>query len=103
MEMNTGSARQLDKILEYSGYGHFKPVIDQAKEAYINSEQRIEDHFEDFLEMVDKGLGAKRSLEDGVKLARWSCHLFATVKTLYFSCFELFRLQHNSGKMQIHH
>ena len=54
------SARQLGKILEYSEYRHFKPVIEKAKEACANSEQRIEDHFEDFLEMVDIGSGAKR-------------------------------------------
>jgi DNA-damage-inducible protein D len=69
------SARQLGKILEYSEYRHFKPVIEKAKEACVNSEQRIEDHFEDFLEMVDIGSGAKRPMEDGVKLSRYACYL----------------------------
>lgn len=69
------SARHLGKILEYSEYRHFKPVIEKAKEACINSEQRIEDHFEDFLEMVDIGSGAKRPMEDGVKLSRYACYL----------------------------
>lgn len=69
------SARQLGKILEYSEYRHFKPVIEKAKEACVNSEQSIEDHFEDFLEMVDIGSGAKRPMEDGVKLSRYACYL----------------------------
>jgi DNA-damage-inducible protein D len=69
------SARQLGKILEYSEYRHFKPVIEKAKEACLNSEQPLEDHFEDFLEMVDIGSGAKRPMEDGVKLSRYACYL----------------------------
>ncbi|MDP1727360.1 MAG: DNA damage-inducible protein D [Bacteroidota bacterium] len=69
------SARLLGKILEYSEYRHFKPVIDKAKEACLNSGHRVEDHFEDFLEMVSIGSGAQRPMEDGVKLSRYACYL----------------------------
>jgi DNA-damage-inducible protein D len=69
------SARQLGKILEYSEYRHFKPVIEKAKEACENSGLNVEDHFEDYLEMVDIGSGAKRPMEDGVKLSRYACYL----------------------------
>lgn len=69
------SARDLSKVLEYSEYRHFKPVIDKAKEACKNSGQRAEDHFEDFLEMVKIGSGAERPMEDGVKLSRYACYL----------------------------
>ena len=69
------SARQLGKVLEYSEYRHFKPVVEKAKEACINSAQKVSDHFEDFLEMVDIGSGAKRPMEDGVKLSRYACYL----------------------------
>ncbi|MBT6834902.1 MAG: DNA damage-inducible protein D [Prolixibacteraceae bacterium] len=69
------SARELGKILEYSEYRHFKPVIEKAKEACFNSGQKIENHFEDFLEMVKIGSGAKRPMEDGVKLSRYACYL----------------------------
>jgi DNA-damage-inducible protein D len=69
------SARQLSKILEYSEFRHFKPVIEKAKEACINSKQLVEDHFEDFLEMVTIGSGALRPMEDGVKLSRYACYL----------------------------
>jgi len=69
------SARKLGKILEYSEYRHFKPVIEKAKEACKNSQQSISDHFEDFLEMVQIGLGAERPMEDGIKLSRYACYL----------------------------
>lgn len=69
------SARQLGKILEYSEYRHFKSVVEKAKEACKNSGQAIEDHFEEFLEMVAIGSGAERPMEDGVKLSRYACYL----------------------------
>ncbi len=69
------SARQLGKVLEYSEYRHFKPVIDKAKEACVNSSQEVSDHFEEFLEMVDIGSGAQRPMGDGVKLSRYACYL----------------------------
>lgn len=69
------SARELGKILEYSEYRHFKPVIKKAKEACLNSGQEIENHFEDFLEMVKIGSGAERPMADGVKLSRYACYL----------------------------
>lgn len=69
------SARDLAKVLEYSEYRHFKPVIDKAKEACNNSGFLISDHFEDFLEMVKIGSGAERPFDDGVKLSRYACYL----------------------------
>ena len=67
-------ARQLSKVLEYSEYRHFLPVIEKAKEACVQSGNRVEDHFEDILEMVDIGSGAKRSVPD-VRLSRYACYL----------------------------
>jgi DNA-damage-inducible protein D len=68
------TARDLSKILEYSEYRHFKPVIDRAKEACINSGYHVVDHFEDILGMVSIGSGAERELND-VKLSRYACYL----------------------------
>lgn len=68
------SARQLAKVLEYSEYRHFVPVIDRAKEACTNSKQKIPDHFEDILEMVPIGSGASRE-SDSIKLSRYACYL----------------------------
>ena len=68
------SAREMAKILEYSEYRHFLPVIEKAKEACANSNNNPLDHFEDILEMVSIGSGAERSLKS-VKLSRYACYL----------------------------
>ena len=68
------SARDMAKVLEYSEYRHFKQVVDKAKEACANSQYKVQDHFEDILDMVTIGSGAKRSL-DTVKLSRYACYL----------------------------
>ena len=68
------SAREMAKVLEYSEYRHFLLVIEKAKEACINSNGELSDHFEDILEMVQIGSGAKRPLPS-VKLSRYACYL----------------------------
>lgn len=68
------SARDLAKVLEYSEYRHFIPVVERAKEACLNSKQRLEDHFENILDMIEIGKGGKRSVES-VKLSRYACYL----------------------------
>lgn len=68
------SARDLAKVLEYSEYRHFVPVIERAKDACSNSNQQVEDHFEDVLDMVKIGSGAERAIES-VKLSRYACYL----------------------------
>lgn len=67
-------ARQLAKVLEYSEYRHFLPVVERAKTACRNSGQKPEDHFEDILDMVDIGSGAQREVDD-VRLSRYACYL----------------------------
>jgi len=68
------SARELSKVLEYSEYRHFLHVISKAKEACLNSDNAIPDHFEDVLDMVQIGSGAKRKIED-YHLSRYACYL----------------------------
>lgn len=67
-------ARQLAKVLEYSEYRHFVPVIDRAKVACQTSGQQVSDHFEDVLGMVSIGSGAQRPVDD-VRLSRYACYL----------------------------
>jgi DNA-damage-inducible protein D len=43
-------AGKLSKVLEYSEFRHFLPVIERAKEACVNSGHPVADHFEDYLE-----------------------------------------------------
>lgn len=68
------SARDMAKVLEYSEYRHFIPVIEKAKEACRNSGQNFMDHFEDYLDMIEIGKGGKRPV-DSVKLSRYACYL----------------------------
>ncbi len=68
------SARELGRVLEYSEFRHFKPVIERAKEACKNSGINVLDHIEDILDMVPIGSGAERELED-VRLSRYACYL----------------------------
>jgi DNA-damage-inducible protein D len=68
------TARQMAEVLEYAEYRNFKPVIERAKEACLNSGQAIENHFVEFHDMVEIGSGAQRKIED-VKLTRYACYL----------------------------
>lgn len=68
------SSRELSKILEYSEYRHFLPVIERAKVACSNSGQEISDHFEDVLDMVKLGSKAQRKI-NSVRLSRYACYL----------------------------
>jgi DNA-damage-inducible protein D len=68
------SARDLARVLEYSEFRHFLPVIEKAKEACLKSNHRVEHHFEQILEMVGIGSGAQRGIEDW-KLSRYACYL----------------------------
>ncbi len=68
------SSRDMAKVLEYSEYRHFQPVIAKAKEACKNSGHAIEDHFEDILEMIEIGKGGQREVEN-IKLSRYACYL----------------------------
>ncbi|HAO2592207.1 TPA: DNA damage-inducible protein D [Escherichia coli] len=68
------SARQLGKLLGYSEYRHFIPVLTRAKEVCENSGHTIDDHFEEILDMVKIGSNAKRALKD-IVLSRYACYL----------------------------
>lgn len=68
------SARALSKLLDYSEYRHFTPVLTRAKEACKQSGHAILDHFEDVLEMVQIGSGAQREIKD-IILSRYACYL----------------------------
>jgi DNA-damage-inducible protein D len=67
-------ARKLSKILEYSEFRHFLPVINKAKKACINSMQLLTDHIEEYLEEIDHGKGAKKGYSS-FKLSRYACYL----------------------------
>lgn len=64
----------LGKVLEYSQYRHFLPVVEKAKESCKNADQSIKDHFEDILHMITIGKSASRRIDD-IKLSRYACYL----------------------------
>ena len=68
------SARELSKVLEYSEYRHFLPVVEKAKKSCEVSGNRTSNHFEDMLDMINLGKGAVRQV-DSVKLSRYACYL----------------------------
>ena len=82
------SARDMAKVLKYSEFRHFKPVIERAREACSNSGNQVADHFEDILDMVPIGSGAERKVED-VKLSRQML-MIVVMPTILGNC--LFRL-----------
>lgn len=67
-------ARQLGKILDYSEYRNFLPVIEKAKKACANSGQPVENHFVEMHEMVPIGSGAERKMAS-YALSRYACYL----------------------------
>jgi DNA-damage-inducible protein D len=68
------SARDLARVLEYSVFRNFQPVIEKAKEACVKSGHSVADHFAEMRNMVDIGSGAQRELEDWA-LSRYACYL----------------------------
>lgn len=68
------TARDMAKVLEYSEYRHFIPVLDKAKESCRNSGYAAADHFEDILDMIEIGKGGQREIEN-IKLSRYACYL----------------------------
>lgn len=68
------SARDLQGILDYKEWRKFLGVIEKAKEACLNSGQRVADHFVQADKMVRLGSEAERKVED-VHLSRYACYL----------------------------
>lgn len=74
------SARDLYRLLGYTEYGKFLPVIERAKEACKNSGQNIGDHFADVSEMIKIATGTPKETSREVQnciLSRYACYLIA--------------------------
>jgi DNA-damage-inducible protein D len=69
-------ARDLQKLLGYAEYRNFLTVVQRAKEACLNSDQTIENHFVDVNKMVGIGSGAEREIEN-IRLTRYAAYLVA--------------------------
>lgn len=67
-------ARALAKVLDYSEFRNFLPVIEKAMIACEKSDQLINDHFVEIHEMINLGKGGQRSLPS-YALSRYACYL----------------------------
>lgn len=67
-------ARELQKVLEYTEYNKFLPVIKKAMTACEQSGNDVSDHFAQVSEMVLIGSGAVRKVES-FELSRYACYL----------------------------
>ena len=67
-------ARELYKMLGYSRWQRFLPVIEKAKQACISLNINPDDHFTNLGKMVGLGSGSERKIED-VSLSRYACYL----------------------------
>lgn len=72
------SARDLARVLEYSVFRNFQPVIEKAREACAKSGHAVTDHFAEIRNMVGIGSGAQREVES----PRSACHFLMNVLTL---------------------
>jgi len=71
-------AREFYKILEYSEYGKFIPVINKAKEACKNSKQSVEEHFAHVSEPQksrNQYWEISWQVIDDIYLSRYACYL----------------------------
>ncbi|MBQ4440554.1 MAG: hypothetical protein II899_00390 [Bacteroidales bacterium] len=74
------SARDLCPILGYTQWRNFMNAVDKAKEACINAEQKLTDHFADVSKMVPIGSGAEKEIDD-ILLTRYACYPMNAVRT----------------------
>lgn len=68
------SARELQKVLEYSQWRRFAETIDRAKLACKNSGFNPDDHFADVGKTINMPKNACRDVDD-VVLSRYACYL----------------------------
>ncbi len=70
------SARELQKLLDYSEWRNFCKTIEKAKESCKNANISILEHFVDVNKVFQVGNGAEISVND-IMLTRYACYLIA--------------------------
>jgi len=68
------SSRDFARVLGYVNYRHFQAVIEKARTACFNSEQRVQDHFVETDQMIKIGKGGQRAVKT-VMMSRYACYL----------------------------
>jgi DNA-damage-inducible protein D len=69
-------ARDLQKLLGYTQWRNFEPVIEKAMTACIAAGENTDDHFARARKMVGIGSGAKKEVDE-IALTRYACYLIA--------------------------
>ncbi len=70
------SARELQKIFNYSDWRNFVKVIDKAKDSCKHSNNAVSDHFVELNKLIKTAKGAEREIEN-FALTRYACYLIA--------------------------
>ncbi len=70
------SARELQSLLGYSKWENFEKVINKAKEACNNVNEKIEYHFPDIRKTIPMPKGAEKDISN-ILLTRYACYLIA--------------------------
>jgi DNA-damage-inducible protein D len=70
------SARELQKVLDYTQWRNFETVIEKAKESCKNANISILEQFADVSKLFKVGNGAEKTTND-VMLTRYACYLIA--------------------------
>ncbi|MCL2304856.1 MAG: DNA damage-inducible protein D [Planctomycetaceae bacterium] len=69
-------ARDLQKLLGYSQWRNFEPVIAKAVAACVTAGQNPDDHFARARKMIETGKTAQREVDE-IALTRYACYLIA--------------------------
>ena len=70
------SARELQKVFNYSDWRNFLKAIDKAKISCESAGEDILNHFVGFNKMINLAKGAQREVDD-IALTRYACYLIA--------------------------
>lgn len=70
------TARDMQRLLDYSDYRNFLNIVDKAKDACVISGHAAADHFVDVTDMIEIGKGAAREVDD-IRITRYGCYLVA--------------------------
>jgi len=70
------SARELQKVFNYTDWRNFLKAIEKARESCKNAGEKVTDHFVEFNKTIPMPKGAEKEIVD-IALTRYACYLIA--------------------------